>query len=179
MANFTKQAIKNSFVKLLNEKPFNKISVRDIVEDCGINRNSFYYHFQDIPTLVEEIFLEETTKMIDQYPTVDSLDVFVDEIYSACMKNKKALLHLFNSANRALYEESAMRICKEVVTKYVDTALRDVPMTQEERRLYIATNKCLLFGFCIDWISNGLKEEYLEDLHKVCALSHQFFENVK
>ena len=26
--------------------------VRDIVEDCGINRNSFYYHFQDIPSLL-------------------------------------------------------------------------------------------------------------------------------
>ena len=56
MANFTSKAIKESFIKLLNEKPMNKISVKDIVEDCGINRNSFYYHFQDIPTLLEEIF---------------------------------------------------------------------------------------------------------------------------
>ena len=45
MSNFTKNAIKASFVKLLNEQPLNKISVRSIVEDCGINRNSFYYHF--------------------------------------------------------------------------------------------------------------------------------------
>ena len=34
MANLTKKAIKQSFMKLLNEKPLNKISVRDIVEDC-------------------------------------------------------------------------------------------------------------------------------------------------
>lgn len=179
MANFTKQAIKSSFIKLLNEKPFNKISVRDIVEDCGINRNSFYYHFQDIPTLVEEIILEETEYLIDKYPTMDSLDVFVDEIYQLCMKNKKALLHLFNSANRNLYEESAMRICKEIVTKYVDTAFHDVPMTQKEKRLYIDANKCMLFGFCIDWISNGLKAEYLEDLHSVCELTRKFFDNIK
>lgn len=49
MANFTKQAIKASFMKLLSQKPLNKISVRDIVEDCGINRNSFYYHFRTSP----------------------------------------------------------------------------------------------------------------------------------
>ena len=55
MANFTKQAIKTSFIKLLNEQPLNKISVRSIVEDCGINRNSFYYHYRDIPDLIEEI----------------------------------------------------------------------------------------------------------------------------
>ena len=39
MANFTKKAIKESFLKLLNEKPMSRITVRDIVEDCGINRN--------------------------------------------------------------------------------------------------------------------------------------------
>ena len=55
MANFTKQAIKAAFLELLDEKPLNKISVRDIVERCGINRNSFYYHFQDIPSLLGEI----------------------------------------------------------------------------------------------------------------------------
>ena len=32
MANFTKQAIKASFLKLLNQQPLNKISVRDIVD---------------------------------------------------------------------------------------------------------------------------------------------------
>ena len=52
MASFTKNAIKQSFIKLLNERPLSKISVRDIVEDCGINRNSFYYHYQDIPALL-------------------------------------------------------------------------------------------------------------------------------
>lgn len=49
MANFTKQAIKSSFFKLLNEKPLNRISVRDIVEDCGINRNSFIIIFRISP----------------------------------------------------------------------------------------------------------------------------------
>ena len=58
MANFTKQAIKAAFLELLDEKPLNKISVRDIVERCGINRNSFYYHFQDIPSLLGEIIVE-------------------------------------------------------------------------------------------------------------------------
>ena len=47
MANFTQKAIKESFIKLLNEKPISKISVKDIVEDCGINRNSFYYHYAE------------------------------------------------------------------------------------------------------------------------------------
>ena len=48
MPNFTKIAIQQSFLRLLSQRPITKITVKDIVEDCGINRNSFYYHFQDI-----------------------------------------------------------------------------------------------------------------------------------
>lgn len=45
MSKFTRDAIKNSFIKLLNERPLSQIKVKDIVEDCGINRNTFYILF--------------------------------------------------------------------------------------------------------------------------------------
>ena len=47
MPNFTQNAIKASFLKLLGQRPLNQITVKDIVEDCGVNRNSFYYHFDN------------------------------------------------------------------------------------------------------------------------------------
>ena len=47
MASFTKKAIRDSFVKLLNEKSLSQITIRDIVDDCGVNRNTFYYYYQD------------------------------------------------------------------------------------------------------------------------------------
>ena len=59
MANFTRRAIKEAFTSLLEERPLNDITVKDIVERCGINRNSFYYHYQDLPALIEEIIKEE------------------------------------------------------------------------------------------------------------------------
>ena len=52
MTQFTKAAIKASFIKLLNKKSLAKITVKEIVEDCKINRNSFYYHFSDILSLL-------------------------------------------------------------------------------------------------------------------------------
>lgn len=178
MANFTKQAIKSSFMKILNEKPFNKISVRDIVEDCGINRNSFYYHFRDIPTLAEEIIMEETDRLIEKYPTLDSLHVFVDEIAEVCINNRKALLHIFNSVSRDVYEEHVMRMCKEVVDKYANTAFCYLPLDKNERRIGNNAVKCMLFGFCIDWISDGLKEDYVKDLHDMCDLIYDFLRHL-
>ena len=48
MSQFTKKAIVETFLELLKEHSLDKITVKDIVEKCGINRNTFYYYYQDI-----------------------------------------------------------------------------------------------------------------------------------
>ena len=48
----TKALIADAFAQLLEEKPYRRITVRDIVERCGVNRNTFYRHYQDIPSLL-------------------------------------------------------------------------------------------------------------------------------
>ena len=64
VANFTQKAIRASFIKLLNQKPLSQITIKDIVDDCGVNRNTFYYYFQDLPDLVETITKEEAEQLI-------------------------------------------------------------------------------------------------------------------
>ena len=170
MANFTQREIKKSFIKLLNERPYNKITVRDIVEDCGINRNSFYYHFQDIPALIESIFIEETDKILHDHPKIESLETITDSLFELAINNKAALLHLFHSANRSMYEQYAMKLCQELVTKFVDSAFPEVEVDPNIRRICIESFKCMLFGFCIDWSTDNLNPDRLDDLHTLCGL---------
>ena len=49
----TKSALCDSLKKLCEQKPFDKISISDITGECGLNRQSFYYHFQDKYDLLE------------------------------------------------------------------------------------------------------------------------------
>ncbi len=56
MAQFTKTAIIESFLRLLETRSIEKITVKDIVEDCGVNRKTFYYYFKDIYDLTESVF---------------------------------------------------------------------------------------------------------------------------
>ena len=51
MSDITKRDISASLKKILCEKNLSKITVQDIADDCGINRQTFYYHFQDILSL--------------------------------------------------------------------------------------------------------------------------------
>lgn len=43
----TRQAIRNSFLKLIVEKPIERISVTELCRDAGVNRGTFYAHYTD------------------------------------------------------------------------------------------------------------------------------------
>ncbi len=178
MANFTKQAIKSSFMKLLNQQPLSKISVRDIVEDCGINRNSFYYHFQDIPSLIEEIIKEDADRIIEQYPTVNSLRECVNIMFRYALENKKAVLHIYNSANRDIYEKSMMKLCEYVVTKYLETVFGKDPESEKARASAIIFFKCELFGLSFEWIEKGMKEDAIEEIYSLADLCRDFSDEI-
>ncbi len=172
MANFTKQAIKASFLKLLNQQPLSKISVRDIVEDCGINRNSFYYHFHDIPSLLGEIITDQTEQLIHAYPSISSLDECFHVAFRFALENKRAVMHIYHSVNRDLFTQSMLRLCDYAVTTYVATAFPNDPMDESDRQIVIRFMKCQLFGMCIDWIDRGMTDDAYGDLHRMLQLIH-------
>ncbi len=49
---YTKTALSNALKKLMETKPFSKITVSEIIADCGLNRKTFYYHFEDTRDLL-------------------------------------------------------------------------------------------------------------------------------
>ena len=170
MANFTKQAIKASFLKLLDERPLSKITVRDIVEECGINRNSFYYHFQDIPTLLTEIITDQTNELIASYPTINSLDECFFAAFQVARQNRRAVLHIYNSVNRDLFVQSTLTICEHVVRTYIDTVFPSQELGEENRRVLVRFLRCQLFGMCVDWISSGMKDDAFDELRRAVEL---------
>ena len=71
MQNITKTALEASLKKLLLKKPLDKITIRDLTEDCGISRMTFYYHFKDIYDLVEWICYEAVSYTHLTLPTTE------------------------------------------------------------------------------------------------------------
>jgi AcrR family transcriptional regulator len=170
LANFTKKAIKASFLKLLTQQPLHKITVRDIVEDCGINRNSFYYHFHDIPALLEEIITEQVNALIQQYPSIASLDECLDAAFQTALENKRAVMHIYHSVSHDIFERSMMKICEHMVTAYFNTALPNPLIPDCDRNNLIRFVKCELFGMCIEWILNEMRNDAVTEFHQLMAL---------
>ena len=73
MSASAKEALQAAFLRLLEERPLREITVKDIVQACGVNRNTFYYHFKDIPALLEELVTDQANRIIAAQGPVLSL----------------------------------------------------------------------------------------------------------
>ena len=178
MANLTEKAIKASALKLLNEKPVNQITIKDIVEDCGINRNSFYYHFRDLPSLLEEMVMEQAEELIAQYPSISSLEECLDAAVSFAMNNRRAAMHIYNSVSRDIYEQYLWRVCEHVVTVYIDNALKDYRIAADDKEIIINFYKCACFGAILDWQSGGMKKDVKKQFSRMLELKKDLIREI-
>lgn len=172
----TKKMIKASFIKLLRQKPLSKITVKEIVESCGINRNSFYYHYNDIPNLLEEIINEKTDEIIREGQNGDFCDWMTAAIRVA-LENSSAVLNIFNYADRRMFERSLNRIAERTVTGCVDFHSAVFNISDDSREAVILYYKGLLTGLALDWLGSGMKYDLEHKMKRICAIFDGTFEN--
>ena len=176
MANFTERAIKEAFLTLLNERPLNKITVKDITDLCGINRNSFYYHFQDIPSLIQLVFTGEINRIIKEHPNIDSLESTVEISTSLLLNNRKAIFHIYNSVNRGMFEQYFWQVCEQTVNVYLKTAFSDIEISPEDKQVISTYYQCTLFGIVLGWLQRGMKDDINPLVKRLFELRHGFSE---
>lgn len=63
----TKIQMAQSLKKFIKGRPFSKITVQDIVADCNINRNTFYYHFENTYDLLSFVYEQEVKNIVDSF----------------------------------------------------------------------------------------------------------------
>lgn len=63
----TKHALAEALKTLMAQKPFDKITIRDISELAGIRRQNFYYHFEDVYDLMRWMFEEEAISLLRRH----------------------------------------------------------------------------------------------------------------
>ncbi len=178
MANFTRKAIKESFIRLLEQHPLNDITVKDIVEECGINRNSFYYHYQDLPALIEEIIKEDAEGIIRTYPSVTSIVECFDGAVEFASRRKKAIMHIYRSVNREVFERNLMMVCEYFVCRYIDTALKDNDGIEQDKQTIVDYYKCVCFGLIINWLEQGMQESYIRSIRRIFLLKKDLAQEI-
>ena len=164
--NDRKKMIMDAFWKLLEEMPYNKISVRLIVERCGVNRNTFYYYFQDIPALVEEILNGQIDLLIARHCRVGSLEECISLLAHFFVENKKIVMHLYCELPRDVFISHLDCLLYRLTDLYITNITSALNLHVEHKELVVRFFKCLLVGSFLDWLDHGMSY----DLQRECML---------
>ena len=70
----TKRMLADTLKNLMKTKPFSKITVSEIIKECGVNRKTFYYHFSDIYGLLKWMFEEEAVEVVKHFDLLEDYD---------------------------------------------------------------------------------------------------------
>ena len=100
----TKKLISSTFVELLSSKPFDRITIKDIVDACGINRNTFYYYYSDIYDLLEEIFMKELNELVDAHKEGESWAASFIKVAYVAYNHKKLINNICISRSYDYFE---------------------------------------------------------------------------
>ncbi len=170
MAQTTKSELIKSFYKLLTIKPFEKITVKDIVEDCGVNRKTFYYYFADIYDLVEYVFRLEIDKFRKEIPQNASFEDRVIGIFEFVEKNKKAAMHLYNSSDGKELEKYIDNVMVELLSKRIKKFALSEGINEEDSAMICATMVFIFMGMFELWVKNGMQPDYREQINRILKM---------
>ena len=178
MSNFTKKAIQESFLKLLTERPLSKITVKDIVADCGVNRNTFYYYFEDMPKLIESIVEEDAAEIIQSYPTIEKFEDCLEAAITLALAKKRAVLHIYHSANREIYEMYLWKVCDHTVNAYVTSVLQGKSVRESDLAVVKEYLSGLAYGVFSRWLKNDMNDDIRGMLLRLTEIKKGMIEEI-
>ncbi len=170
MPRSTKESIINSFYKLIEQKSFEKITVKDIIEDCGVNRKTFYYYFKDIYDLFEQIMRIELDKYVEKLPENASLEESVTGIFEFVEKNKKAVHHIMASSDIMDLKKYIFNAFYDAVVKKYKSKADENGITGRDFKLLVEIFVSSFNGMLSSWLDSGMKPNYREDIIRVSAM---------
>lgn len=168
--NRTKAAIKEAFWQLLEEKPYNSITVKDIVNRCQVNRNTFYYHFQDIPYLLELVVKEWMDEIIQSCRSTGSPIDCITAIMAACSGRKTAILHIYRSVHLEEFLNYIDKLALYVIRSYIDAATAQLDLSPGEKKLLVRFYKCVFVGIALDWLRTGMRYDLMDSAQQLSGL---------
>ena len=63
----TKKALSSAFKNALIQKPLSKITISELCKSCGLNRKTFYYHFEDVYALMRWTLEQEAIDIVKNF----------------------------------------------------------------------------------------------------------------
>jgi len=168
-SNITRLALANSLKGLMAKTSFNKISVKDIVDDCGLTRQAFYYHFKDKYDLMNWIYYTETARFMSSYNKVEHWMDGLTDLCNYMRQNKTFYIKALNTTGQNSFQEYLHGYIRDISISVIEN-IKNTEF-EEERWGFIAEFISTAFvGLIVRWANNGMKDDPAEYITKMRSI---------
>ncbi len=155
----TKKLFANTLKELLAEKPFDKITVSELTKRCGVNRQTFYYHFETIIDLYKWVLQEEAGPLLlrissDPYQWKDA----VLEILYYIKANASAVISALRSVENLQIRAFFVDYFRQAFRGLFDVICQDLDVDQDFKDFIANLLVTGAAGLAIQWLESGMKE---------------------
>lgn len=158
----TKKSLRESLTTLMQEKPVQNITVREIAEMADINRSTFYLHYQDVFDMVTQIQddmfhdFNDVMMEIPEQPTEKDFFLLTEEIFTVIQNNSDLVKVLLGKNGDTAFVEKLKNLVKERALNEWSKLLHSG--NQESFDYYHAFIIAGYIGIIETWLKNGLQE---------------------
>ena len=177
----TKKSLAESLKRAMRTKAFSKITVSEIINDCGVNRKTFYYHFEDIYALLKWMFEEEAIEVVKQFDLLVDYEEAIRFAMSYVDENDYIISCAYDSIGRDEMKRFFYADFVGVVTSVIDAEASQLGIDVDpDFKDYVAKFYTeALSGMLIDWVKNkdkGDRETTIQYLTKIIEVALESME---
>lgn len=181
MATMTREILSETLKGLLKKKSLERITVTELVSVAGVNRQTFYYNFQDIYDLLEWSIDREAGIAFEEITDYENWQAWLIDVFKYFQENKKMVLNVIQPLTRQVVErylkKSFEPVISEIVRFYKEKYEETKNIPEENLQFIIETYTLIVIGLVFEWIDHGMTEtaeEFIEPYIKLFDKSYLF-----
>ena len=157
MPSSTKEALAAALKKMMAVKPIDRITVKDIVEMCGVNRQTFYYHFDDVYDLLEWVFEADADKNLPHEVIYDRWREDVSMFFMYLRQNADFALNIYNSPNRTYMLRFYKKKLQSCIRSFAVIVSKDMQIDRQDFEFVVEFYANCVVGVISQWLDLGMQ----------------------
>ena len=177
MALLTQKAILSTFEEMLEEMPFDKITVSALVRRCGVSSNTFYYHYQDIYDLLS-VWMNTRFGMLkksvrESLGWKEEARVFLQY----CQSHPKLITNLLSSVSRGSLEQYIFMETDDFFLDYVREKTAGTPLSEESIRYIAQFCRYSFIGFFLKFTWEKMQADVDDSVGRIEKILNAFVDS--
>lgn len=127
-----KEVIAKTFFQMAGHRDIDRITVKDLVEECKISRQTFYYHFQDLMEVIEWSVNQALEKTLEQSLKAETPEEALQIFIATGRDKKELLLRLLRSQKREQIERTMVQAMEAYLRTMFQQQAADLDLSMSD-----------------------------------------------